>query len=837
MGDPLAAFDTAVRGAGAPPDPDAALAAFDDATSAPAPKSPAEQRVASIARSRLAAHGTSPERVKQRAKEGEPIVETGPRRATVGETVRSGVAAGVAGVGEALGGAVGIAADALTYDQTAPPADPLKFTKLAGAAADDAQRTIRESLGVPKEAITDTSDAVVRTAAALSTPLPLGRAAAIRAATASRGAAKVAEEVAPAAERAVATDAAKLTEAEIDRVVTAARLGNPLRTELPPKVRQAISSGEISGDEASIRQFLSKNEDAAAEAKAAYALESAPEPAGAAPTAPDAEVPTPPDGAQAAATAAETAQKPATASDKVLAALREAKPLRRQQEAIYTSTRGQRLAASVAAREGTSGETGFQAELQPLSGAMDKVHFESLRSKIGQDDVDALFNQVRDSDKLTDWQKLSARRGLAKMFGEYGGQVPQANELDLLDKVFGKDFTDELASKRPDLTRWKQMGLDIANVPRSLMASFDLSAPFRQGAFFVGRPKQFAPAFRDMFKFATSEYLYRAFQEEVAARPTFDLMQQSKLALTDFGRFSAREERFASNLAEKIPVIGRLVRASDRAYTGFLNKLRADVFDDLIGRAEWLGLNPRENEALSGEIAGFVNAGTGRGDWRSVIGQSAGNALNQASEVTNALFFSPRLMASRMTLMNPAYYVKATPFVRAEALKSLFTFLGVGTTVATLAGLSGASIEKDPRSADFMKIRIRNTRLDPWAGFQQYARMSAQIVSGEYKSTTTDRLRELGEGRSPTRLDILYRQLESKEAPIASFATEMLRGKTYTGEPVNLRKEVADRFIPMFAQDVMDLYREDPELIAAALPALFGVGVQTYQKRQARKLP
>ena len=134
-------------------------------------------------------------------------------------------------------------------------------------------------------------------------------------------------------------------------------------------------------------------------------------------------------------------------------------------------------------------------------------------------------------------------------------------------------------------------------------------------------------------------------------------------------------------------------------------------------------------------------------------------------------------------------------------------------------------------SADFGKIKLGNTRYDIWGGFQQYVRGAAQFISGTYIDTTTGRQIALGEGyKAPTRKDIVMRLLESKEAPWLSLVSTLMEGKTWDGQPIRLPVEIADRFIPMVAQDMYELAQErGPALgLPMALPAVFGVGVQTY---------
>ena len=505
---------------------------------------------------------------------------------------------------------------------------------------------------------------------------------------------------------------------------------------------------------------------------------------------------------------------------KITQALEEAIPIRKKQEALYTAERTRRTAEVAALGEKVSGEKGYYAQLGALKGELPKAEFAGLRSKISQSDIDTLFNNIEQNQILLPLEKITAKTGLMKLLGEQGGIVPTKGEIKLLSEVFPKEFIGTILNKRP-LSEKAGEGLwEILNIPRAVMASTDLSAPFRQGVFLVGRPKQFMPAFGAQVKYFFSEKAYQGLYDDIITRPSYDLMRKGKLQITRIGNpLNGREEQFMSNLAEKIPIAGKLIRASDRAFTGFLNKLRADVFDDLIKSAQNQGIEIKGR--VLDDIANFVNTATGRGNL---------GALENASVALNSVFFSPRLMASRLSLLNPAYYINLEPFARKEALKSLITFSGTASSVLGLAKIGGADIGIDPRSADFGKIKIGNTRYDILGGFQQYIKIGAQLITGKHISSTTGVETTFGEGYKPlTRLDIIQRFLETKEAPVASFVTSMLRGQNYMGEKFNIGKETASRFTPMVIQDMADLYMEKGlEGVAMGSPAIFGVGVQTY---------
>jgi hypothetical protein len=327
------------------------------------------------------------------------------------------------------------------------------------------------------------------------------------------------------------------------------------------------------------------------------------------------------------------------------------------------------------------------------------------------------------------------------------------------------------------------------------MASFDLSAPFRQGLMVsVSHPRIFFRNFNAMFKSFGSEKTYHAIHDEILARPTWPLMHEAGLSITELGRLEKREEQFMSNYAERIPVAGHGVRASGRAYTAFLNKTRADVFDLLVSKAEQQGLDI-EDEKLTKSIARFVNSATGRGD----LGTFQSHAVT-----LNTLMFSPRLLWSRLNFMNPVYYARLDPFARKEALKAAVGLVGTIGTVLALMRAGGIRVSGDPRNADWAKIRLGNTRIDILGGFQQPPASSRSWHRHRQDHLVHDRedddARPQGPGNSRSATSPSGSRDEA--VPRAVTCERLLQGDRLRGQAVLVEEGGVQRMIPLLAQDI-----------------------------------
>jgi len=517
------------------------------------------------------------------------------------------------------------------------------------------------------------------------------------------------------------------------------------------------------------------------------------------------------------------------AVSKLIKAVKEAGTPRQELETAFTAERARRAGAIGGIFKGGEGQKGYYQSLSKLKGELaEKKTFELVKLDI--EDVDDLFNIAQKHPHLDVFEKVTVQNSLNKLLN---GSLPTKGELGFLEDVYGRELVAEILKKRKFTAKLGDAITEAMNVPRTLITSFDMSAPLRQGLFFTTKPKAFASATKEMFRQVFSPKNFKQWLDDVPNHPLYSQMKAGKLYLADPDSLarglSGKEEAFMSNLAGKIPVIGAMVRASERSFVGFLNKLRVDVFTQLVTK---FGKEKKLTVKDLKSIAEFVNVGTGRGKL---------GALEKSAQALNTAFFSPRLISARFSLFNPVWYAKQTPQVRKEAIKNFAQFIATGTTILGLVNAIGGDnvdVEVDPRSTDFGKIRVGNTRWDMWGGFQQWVRVFSQIVSGSKKTTSGDVVL-LDKDKFPfdTRLTIGTRFARGKLAPIPALTLELLDGQKLFGGDIELKGEVAEKTIPLYLQDLYEGVQDrgSEGIFSVGVPAFFGVGVQTYKSKKGNK--
>lgn len=380
--------------------------------------------------------------------------------------------------------------------------------------------------------------------------------------------------------------------------------------------------------------------------------------------------------------------------------------------------------------------------------------------------------------------------------------------------------------------------LAATNLPRAIQAGFDMSMPLRQGLLLTaGRPIKAARAGGEMVKAFFSEAHADRVINEILSRPNSELYRESGLSLTSYKpethHLLPHEESFISKYSRAIPG----VKHSERAAVVFLDKLRADTFDSITSSWPRAQRTPERMRALST----YINNATGRGKLPF--------NLEAAVPLMNTILYSPKMQMSRINILNmhlnPMEYKKVPWEVRKEAIRDLLSTVGAGTALLGLAAANGADIEQDPRSSDFAKVKIGNTRVDPWGGFQQYVRFFAQQALGAYKpisGKSSGSVKHFGEkGTKATRGDLALSFARGKLAPAPSLLTDWMFGKDVTGkkfdahlpslEEPDFGHSINKQLLPLVVQDAYELAQDDPTLAPLIVPAFFGMGLQTYQKK------
>jgi len=531
-----------------------------------------------------------------------------------------------------------------------------------------------------------------------------------------------------------------------------------------------------------------------------------------------------------ASSGSRTPPKPEETVAKLTAALNAAGKASEEQKALYKAERSKRFAQVRKAYQEGGGKAAFEKALAAFKGELPKADFESVRKNFSAEEEFSLYEHINTS-SLSEGGKTSASSGLEKLLD---GRLPQPRELEHLGDIFPPDFIKAAISNRSKISKIGGLAGDLWNTPKSLQSTADLSGPLRQGLGLIHRG-EFWKSLGPMVKVAFSPKTGDALEAAIKAHPNYDLATESGLSLTTSGKLGVNEDMFRSHLAEKIPVWGKVVQGSERAYVGFLNKLRFDTFNNMLEQAKKLGHDIDDPDIAAG-ISRYINVMTGRG--------GLGNLEKNVKELNNVLY-SPGLISSRLQILSaPVQSIAGKGFIadlpagmRMEAVKSYVGIIGFNSAALTTAAIAGKNVNLDPLSSDFLKLKDGDTRLDFAGGLSQYivagarAIMRQRTTSGENGVT-----RDLkGQGNTPLDNDVTF--VMNKMHPTLTLLLDQQRGKTTVGEPFEWQKGIIDRLTPMGFPDIAATLKEhgsDPGVMYSVL-GLIGASLSNYHSKSDDK--
>jgi len=292
-----------------------------------------------------------------------------------------------------------------------------------------------------------------------------------------------------------------------------------------------------------------------------------------------------------------------------------------------------------------------------------------------------------------------------------------------------------------------------------------------------------------------------------------------------------------------VPGLGKLFTASETAYKGFLLRMRADIADKTLIIAKNAGVNTADKfEAES--IGNLINSITGRGN--------LGSFEKVGKEVNNVLF-SPKLLKSHIDTLT-AHSIRLpgekemSSFARKRAAINL-TKIVVGTSfiLGVAKALNPNSVDLDPRSSDFGKIKVGNTRFDVSGGMSSVVTLASRILPtkdekgrwGQFtKSSISGRLSKLNSGEfgSMTALDVMVNFASNKLSPMARVVLELAQQRDFNNKQITLGGEISNLLLPLPVNTYQTL-KDEPNsanILLSLIADGMGISTNTYGSSETR---
>ncbi len=435
--------------------------------------------------------------------------------------------------------------------------------------------------------------------------------------------------------------------------------------------------------------------------------------------------------------------------------------------------------------------------------------------------------------------------------------VPSRKVLDLKDQKIALEKT--IAVRRYNAEQAKMKGSKLWNaikqigaVRRIVQTAVDWSIMGRQLAPITFNPKYSGVALKALKAQNSSTWSVAKFDRlmhDLHQDPLYHEKVADGIIFNDMntGGIDHINEEFQKSFITEIPVLGDIIKGSNRAADAALNTARNELYNK---KAKWMTKNgvfrethPEEYKRMAQHVMNL----TGRGKMLELLESRHGK------EIMSQTFFGARLMASRFNLIKPSTYIDAkalNPFsdkkfkdydeVKKSAISDIIGFTsGVAVAVLT-AKAAGATVSMNPDDPDFLQVRFGKKVYDFTGGVAPYLRTSFRIMEAAgaraqaYAGTKTDK-----EASSAAKFAFssVTRFGRNKLAPNLSYGTNALWGQNTIGEDFNPYDII--KVYPLYVDDFIEAMKEDgiSSVATTLAPNLIGIGYGSYDSKSNLDMP
>jgi hypothetical protein len=371
----------------------------------------------------------------------------------------------------------------------------------------------------------------------------------------------------------------------------------------------------------------------------------------------------------------------------------------------------------------------------------------------------------------------------------------------------------------------------IADNSVSLVATADNSFVGRQGIFtlLTGNAKiwgnTFVKSMSDFVSVLGKGKADDALMASIFSDPLYMNGEYAKAKIID-----RIEEQFPTTLPQKIPVVGRFLKASDVAFTNSGVRIRTDLYKTLRNV-----LLSRDVEMTTEQIKGLgkvVNSLSARGD----LGRSGSNSF------LRVLMWAPKMLKADLDIMTAHQFSDIPKESKKIAVDNLIKIV---IATALIEGVATAndddSTEFNPLSSDFLKLKFGDTRISFLRGVSGITVLLARLLTGKMKSATTGDVKEYGSGFAETsRFDALLEFFVNKAPPATRATIDRLRGRDFKGEQPTLSSTLMQAGVPISVQNVIELVKNPTiDAMFGTVADFFGFSSNTFRdsNKKAKIIP